>query len=163
MSYARYRRRGMGSVASQPPGARVAASALGATMPEWATIGSTVAPPPRRVTVARSLHGISSQPPGQRIAASALGGIFARTTVPPGSPVPVPYPSIHRGIFGDDTAPAVTDPQWAQDLIATERAHTAWQQDWMKLESRQRWIQIIATVSIPLAAAIWRALGIGRR
>lgn len=75
-----------------------------------------------------------------------------------------------RGALGDVTTdpaavttPTLVDPTWAKDLVARADKMAALQQQWMTEERFRRYLQIAATLSIPLAAAIWRAIGLGRR
>ncbi len=82
------------------------------------------------------------------------------------------------GTLGDDTlgatvapanpataasAPALmlTDPQF-QQMIDTMSSVRDWQKQWVQKDELQRWIQIAATVSIPVLAGIWRAIGFKR-
>jgi hypothetical protein len=89
-----------------------------------------------------SMGGLQSRPTGQRIQRADLGSL------------------------GDDTlsTPTVVD----QFAISTAK----WQQDVLNSLQRgadtltlQRWLQIAATLSIPVAAAIWKALwpSLGKR
>jgi len=75
-------------------------------------------------------------------------------------------PASHQrvlGTLGDDT-PSIdaTQTQWQQDLLATAKESRDWQARWVKKDETQRWIQIGATVCIPLFAALWRGI-FGRR
>jgi hypothetical protein len=73
--------------------------------------------------------------------------------------------------FGDDAPAPTPDPAgegempeaaWRAALLAKQTEVAEWQKRWVVNDERQRWIQIAATLSIPLAAAIWRAI-LGRR
>jgi hypothetical protein len=56
--------------------------------------------------------------------------------------------------------PTIVDPviaatqKWQQDVLAAVQSGALT----LKTEELQRWLQIAATLSIPLAAAIWRAI-----
>lgn len=67
------------------------------------------------------------------------------------------------GSLGDDPnggttldKPTITDPtfQWQADVLAQLRAGVAT----MRTAELQKWLQIVATLSIPLAAAVWRMI-----
>ena len=94
----------------------------------------------------RAMGSISSQPPGQRV----------RT-----------MPRVRQntlGSLGDDapagttlSQPTVTDPAtlaWQANVLARLDAGVAT----MQKAELQKWLQIAATVSIPLAAAIWKMI-----
>lgn len=91
-------------------------------------------------------------------------------------PAPAPRRAMQGfGSLGDDTdaepvtslaqptltQPTVVDPtvQWQNDMLAQTKAMVASQLDYAQREVQQKWIQIAATLAIPLAAAAWRALG----
>lgn len=65
------------------------------------------------------------------------------------------------------TTPTLIDPaetrshrermeQYQKELLAAQR-------HWAEGDKFQKWVQIGATVSIPVFAAIWRLIGVGRR
>lgn len=60
-------------------------------------------------------------------------------------------------------APTIVDPAataaWQQAMLEQTQLMVASQQDYAQREVQQKWIQIGATLAIPLAAAGWRALG----
>lgn len=72
------------------------------------------------------------------------------------APVARPLPSL--GSLGDDTlsTPTITDAtaQWQSDVRALLRDGV----EEMKRGDRYKLLQIIATLSIPLAAAVWRVI-----
>lgn len=87
-----------------------------------------------------------------------LGSVQSR---PPGRPVHRSQRSLGRlGSLGDDGStlsnPTVVDPtiQWQDDVLTQLKAGVATHQ---KAEL-QKWLQIAATLSIPLAAAVWRMI-----
>jgi hypothetical protein len=111
------------------------------------------------------MSGVSSQPPGRAIgrrAPIAFGGVSSQ---PPGLPL-ARRALISLGSLGADdasiTSPTLVDPEtrayrqriekYQQDLIAGQEA-----------DKMQKWIAIGATISIPVFAAIWRLIGVGRR
>lgn len=79
------------------------------------------------------------------------------------------YLAMQGASLGDDTpttgAATLTDgtTQWQQAMLSQTSAIAAAQQEFTKRESLQRWIQIGATLAIPLSAAIWRAIFRGSR
>jgi hypothetical protein len=77
---------------------------------------------------------------------------------------PAWYRAMQGTALGDDTLDAMkVDAQWKSDLLAGQRELIAAQRKWAQGDSFQKWIAIGATLAIPLSAAVWRALGIGRR
>lgn len=81
----------------------------------------------------------------------ALSGIAVRSTLGPRG-------RRTFGGLGDDTAVELTPAQYQQAQLAELKNIGAWQQRWVEKDEMQRWIQIAATVSIPLSAAIWRLI-----
>lgn len=88
----------------------------------------------------------------------AMGGIASR---PPGRRVSRRMASL--GSLGDDapggstlSQPTVSDPtfQWQADVLGQLRAGVST----MQKAELQKWLQIAATVSIPVFAAIWKAI-----
>lgn len=83
----------------------------------------------------------------------AMGGV---STQLPSPRVPRALPSL--GSLGDDTlsSPTITDPalQWQDEVLTQLRAGV----EEMRRGDRYKLIQIVATLSIPLAAAIWRVI-----
>lgn len=59
--------------------------------------------------------------------------------------------------FGDDAAP-MTEEQWRAAMLAETKSQSSWLERWVKKDELQRYIQIAATLAIPLSAAIWRAI-----
>ncbi len=89
----------------------------------------------------RALSGVSSSPPtlwrqGRKISLGSLGDDAP----------------------GDTTlsVPTVADPtgQWQAQVLAQLQDGVAT----LRTANTQKWLQIIATVSIPLSAAIWKAI-----
>lgn len=87
----------------------------------------------------RALEGVTSQPPGRTVSRRVLGSL------------------------GDDappttlSQPTLTDPAtaaWQQKVIAQLEAGVKT----MQTAELQKWLQIVATISIPLSAAIWKAI-----
>jgi hypothetical protein len=132
-----------------------------------------------------SMEGIQSKPTGARLPRNELAmGDMAEygltrpimpTSPPPtkfmGSARPIRYVSSRTrntlGSLGDDPIPAttldtptVTDPtqQWQDQVLSQLQSGVAV----LKAGELQKWLQIAATLSIPLAAAVWRAI-LGRR
>lgn len=95
-------------------------------------LGANMAHGPRWYT---AMGGIQSRPTGARISRSDLGSLGDDTLSTP--------------TVGDQMAQATA--QWQQDVLASLQRGA----DTLTL---QRWLQIAATLSIPLAAAVWNAL-----
>jgi len=104
----------------------------------------------------------------------ALSGISeytvmpATTSPPPPPPPPPPKARLARaqralartssfGSLGADE-PEMTEAQWRAAMLASQREVTEWQKHWVKRDEFQRWMQLGATLAIPLSAAIWRAI-----
>lgn len=64
--------------------------------------------------------------------------------------------------FGDDGQP-MTEEDWRSKMLAQQTGMTSWMERWVKRDELQRWIQIAATLAIPLSAAIWKAIFRGAR
>lgn len=87
----------------------------------------------------------------------ALSGVSTRL---PTRPV---VKAVYLGSLGDEAAPANTlaqptipDPaQWQASVLAELRAGV----QTLKHAELQKWLQIGATLSIPIAAAVWKAIG----
>jgi len=88
----------------------------------------------------RAMGGVSTQLPGKRVTTAVYLG------------------SLGDSAGGDTTLsePTVTDRnvQWQGEVLAQLRAGVAT----MQRAELQKWLQIGATLSIPLAAAVWRAI-----
>lgn len=119
----------------------------------------------------RSLGGVNSQAPGRVIRGTALGGLPAGIRMQPQHPtlysrgkVPDWYRAM-QGVegtsLGDDTLDATA--KYQQDSLALQRQLLEAHKHWADGDKIQKWIAIGATLAIPLSAAIWRALGVGRR
>lgn len=67
------------------------------------------------------------------------------------------------GSLGDDSLDAeMSEVEWRKRMLAEQTAVRQWQEWWVQRDAMQRWMQLAATLAIPLSAAIWRAL-LGRR
>lgn len=83
--------------------------------------------------------------------------------------VPDWYRQMQGTTLGDDTLGAMTPPapltqeQWQAEMLASSKELVAAQKHWADGDKMQKWIAIGATLAIPVSAAIWRALGVGRR
>lgn len=62
----------------------------------------------------------------------------------------------------DQSHDPMTQADFQQRLLASVDNVAAWQERWVKKDELQRWIQIGATVSIPLFTGLWRWLGFKR-
>jgi hypothetical protein len=66
--------------------------------------------------------------------------------------------------LGDDTLDAMAaDALWKKEMRDGQRELIAAQKEWASTDKFVKWVAVGATLAIPLSAAIWRALGIGRR
>lgn len=65
--------------------------------------------------------------------------------------------------LGDDTLAAMPEDQWRAELLASTKRVEANQQSWFAGDLFWKRLGVIATVTIPLSAAIWRAIGVGRK
>lgn len=117
-----------------------------------------VMPPTRQI---RALSGDMSHGPSWY---AAMSGIQSR---PPRSRLARNVFATSLGSLGDDppststlSTPTVTDAfqqatlDWQAAILAKLQAGA----DTLKTEEMQRWLQIAATLAIPLTAAIWRAI-----
>ncbi len=59
--------------------------------------------------------------------------------------------------FGDD-AGEMTEVEWRKKMLEQQTGVTAWMERWVKRDELQRWLQLAATLAIPLSAAIWKAI-----
>jgi hypothetical protein len=123
--------------------------------------------------------GLSSRPFGPDISRGALGnvgtGVIKNRAYPivvngPGLQGPPDwYRAMQGASLGDDTqttgAAQLTDgtSQWQQSMLSEVQGVRAAQEEFTRREGLQRWIQIGATLAIPLSAAIWRAIFRGSR
>lgn len=73
-------------------------------------------------------------------------------------------PYLRHGMGDDDLiAPEMSEVEWQSLMLASQQRLVDNLTAFTEREKLQRWIQIAATLSIPLAAAVWKALGIGRK
>lgn len=64
-----------------------------------------------------------------------------------------------RVMLGDDSAISViTDDDFKRRMIASQEALTANLSAFAQRETLQKWLQIAATLSIPVAAKIWKVI-----
>jgi transketolase N-terminal domain/subunit len=74
---------------------------------------------------------------------------------------------LRHALGQDDTGspelPDMTTAQWQSLMLQSQQRLVDNLTAFTEREKLQRWIQIAATLSIPLAAAIWKALGVGRK
>lgn len=90
----------------------------------------------------KAIGSYTSQPPGRRLARSrSLGSL--------GDDAPAGPTTL--------STPTLTDPatvQWQNDVLAQLRVGA----EAMRIGETQKWLQIAATLSIPLAAAVWKMI-----
>ena len=125
--------------------------------------------------VRRSLSGVTSQPPGRPVSRRALPYALSGDDlelVAYKDPRPIfshgriprwvrDMQSVGNSSLGDDTLDATTAYQ--QEALKLQRDLLTAHKTWADGDRFQKWLAIGATLAIPLSAAIWRALGIGRR
>lgn len=130
-----------------------------------------------RIRKRQALGGLSSRPYGPPTSMIALSGISGtgRTTrnIMYSGPMTVNGPQLqgppdwYRAMngagLGDDTpasTPVLTDgmTEWQKSMLSETQAMVDAQIEFTKNESFQRWIQIAATLAIPLSAAVWRMI-----
>jgi hypothetical protein len=87
----------------------------------------------------------------------AMEGVSTRFATPP-----VPRALLGLGSLGDEPVAPTTlsQPtlQWQEDVLAQLRTGVATLQHGERTAELQKWLQIAATLSIPLAAAVWRMI-----
>lgn len=110
-------------------------SSLGATAIEYGTV--PISPPP--------------PPPKQRAAIAARSRSRAIKLATAFQPDALKFtPDAYA--FGD------AESDWRDQMLTETKSQTAWLERWVKRDELQRYIQIGATLAIPLAAAVWRAI-----
>lgn len=70
------------------------------------------------------------------------------------------------GSLGNDTLSAqdpINDQDWKREMLELQRQQLAAHRTWADGDKFQKWIAIAATIMIPVSAAIWKKLGIGRK
>lgn len=98
------------------------------------------------------MSGVSSRPSGARVARGAIGD------GPPGW-----YQAMYGASLGDDTqssTPSLTDgpTQWQSAMLDNSNQLLAAWQEYIKRDQIARYVQVAATLAIPLSAAIWRMI-----
>lgn len=122
----------------------------------------------------RSLSGIQSRPSGMRISRAALGDITEYGTLASQPPVikkpvsrvrympvgraPAWYSEMQGVTLGDDTTLTDTPPTSGGDQAAIQAQILADLNRGISELKLQRWLQIIATLSIPAAAQLWKLI-----
>lgn len=135
----------------------------------------------------KSMGGVQSQPMGARVFRRALSGISEYSLPAIGSTKPPPPPPVKRRIamgassgpawyrqmqgtsLGEDettslttepvlSSPTVDDATFRSEALSTLVAMKAQEAKRIELEERRGYLQLAATLSIPLAAFIWRKL-----
>lgn len=59
-------------------------------------------------------------------------------------------------------ADEMSETDWRAALLKAQREVAEWQRQWVENDKRLRYMQMAATLSIPLAGAIWKLI-LGRR
>lgn len=120
---------------------------LGASAIECGTLVSVPSspppPPPRKRTLAQRAQAARLRRYGAKLATAFRPDALKFT--------PDAY------AFGDDATP-MTEEQWRAKMLTETQGQSQWLERWVKRDEMQRWIQIAATLAIPLSAAIWRAI-----
>jgi hypothetical protein len=65
-----------------------------------------------------------------------------------------------RGTLGslEGDTPEMTEVQWRAAMLEQQTNVAKWQEQWVKRDELQRWLQLGATLAIPLSAAIWKMI-----
>ncbi len=71
--------------------------------------------------------------------------------------------SLRGTSLGDDTLAATDDAAWREQMLAHTKALRDQQKAWFEGDLFWKRLGVIATVMIPVSAAIWRRFGIGRK
>lgn len=83
---------------------------------------------------------------GQYLRAAPLGG------------VPDWYRQMQGTTLGDDSIGAMTEAEFRREMLSNQKALLEAHKHWADGDKLQKWIAIGATLSIPLAAAIWKLI-----
>jgi hypothetical protein len=67
-------------------------------------------------------------------------------------------PALSGYIMMGADEPELTEGEWRQQMLATQREVRDWQKRWVTEDKKVRHLQIAATLAIPLAAAFWRLI-----
>ena len=95
----------------------------------------------------RAMGGIQSRAYGSRIGKRALDGML--------DSIDPPFPPTFQGPPPD---PNMDEATWRATMLAAIENQSQWMESWVRRDSVQRWMQRLATVSIPLFAVAWRAI-----
>ncbi len=94
----------------------------------------------------RGLSGLTSDVQGKKYAPRGLGGLFSFFDTPSLPPMPAP----------------TTEEEWRLQMLAYQRAVADKATGWVEQDKMLRYLQLAATLAIPLTAAFWRWF-LGRR
>lgn len=153
------RRAGLSGLSSRPYGPNVSKSALG-------TIVEVLIP---TMTILDDPKDAPKPPPKPPSKISKARSYPMTVNGPALQGPPDWYRAMAGASLGDDTptsgAVELTDGtvRWQQAMLSTNQAILAAQQEFTKREQMARYVQIAATLSIPLAAAVWRLIFRGGR
>jgi hypothetical protein len=158
----RVARAGMSGLSSRPYGADISRRALpfGATMPEWVALTQPT-------TTKRAMHGIAEYGTVTGIPTSAPHPKMHSYPMTVHGPAlqgpPDWYRAMQGASLGDDQAsgaPVITDgvAQWQQAMLSTTQQIADAQTAMAEKDKWIRYLQIAATLSIPLAAAVWKMI-----
>ncbi len=120
----------------------------------------------------RALSGVTSKQPGRAVNRHALSGLGAISTGTVRHKGPDWYR--HTGMAGDElseqsselaqlTPIPDSDAQWKAELLKSNKDILAAHKAWGEGDLFWKRMSVLATVSIPLMAAIWRLVGVGRK
>ena len=134
----------------------------------------------------RPLSGVQSQPPGGRVFSSAMGALGAipqpaitvvarrrrkrRRRALGAVEGPAWYRQMQGSTLGDDgtatasslTEPTLSDTQFRSQALTALQAMRAQDADRIRKEEVRGYLQLAATLSIPLAAFLWKRI-LGRK
>lgn len=100
-----------------------------------------------------ALSGIQSQPAGGRVARGALSGLQSQ---PAGG-------RVFRGSLGSLGDDTLETRNFQQELLQQTKAIQEHELARIRKEEIRGYLQIAATLSIPVMAAVWKMLGIGKK
>lgn len=66
--------------------------------------------------------------------------------------------AVRRASLGADGDVELTDAQWRKAMLEQQKEVVQWQKRWVERDELQRWLQLGATLAIPLSAAIWKMI-----
>jgi hypothetical protein len=103
-------------------------------------------------------------PQGQRLGPEydfrpGPNGSFLPRRLRPLRELPMPLGALAGYDRVGDVEPAeLSEADWRREMLVTQRSVRDWQKRWVEEDKRIRYLQIAATLAIPLAAAVWKLI-----